>query len=26
MGSTTANLVRHVNTAVLSVNPKRDKT
>jgi nucleotide-binding universal stress UspA family protein len=25
MGSTTANLVRHVNTAVLSVNPKRDK-
>lgn len=24
MGSTTANLVRHVNTAVLSVNPKRD--
>ncbi|WP_069130270.1 universal stress protein [Rhodohalobacter halophilus] len=25
MGSTTANLVRHVKTAVLSINPKRDK-
>ncbi len=25
MGSTTANLVRHVKTAVLSVNPKREK-
>lgn len=24
MGSTTANVVRHVNTAVLSVNPKKD--
>jgi len=24
MGSTTANLVRHVNTAVLSINPKRE--
>ncbi len=24
MGSTTANLVRHVNTAILSVNPKRN--
>ncbi len=25
MGSTTANLVRHVKTAVLSINPKREK-
>jgi len=25
MGSTTANVVRHVNTAVLSVNPKREE-
>lgn len=25
MGSTTANLVRHVNTAILSVNPRKEK-
>lgn len=25
MGSTTANIVRHVNTAVLSINPKKEK-
>ena len=25
MGSTTANVVRHVNTAVLSINPKKEK-